>query len=93
MRGAIPTLVVVTLVGCGAAPPERPVRVRAAYDYGCSEDRLTVTNIYGGSFRVVGCGHDRIYDCFYSSASTCVPEAACPMGSGSVGLTSSSAAP
>lgn len=73
-RSMVP-FVFVVLASCGVTPPSAPPRARAAYDYGCPAEQLTVTNISGGTFRVRGCGHDGIYDCFYgSSAVTCVPE-------------------
>jgi hypothetical protein len=68
-------LFVALTTSCGVTPPSSPPRARAAYDYGCGEDKLTVTNISGGTFRVTGCGHDAIYDCIYGSAAvTCMPE-------------------
>jgi hypothetical protein len=37
--------------------------VRAANDFGCSKEQITITNIGGTSYRAEGCGQNVVYDC------------------------------
>jgi TonB family protein len=71
------------LVGC--VTPAGVARTRAANDFDCSEDEVTVNGIGGTSFRAQGCGHSALYDCAGSQLSTgqygggtsnyvCIPE-------------------
>lgn len=50
-------------VGCVTASPSRVVRVRAANDFDCSKDEISIKNIGGTSFRAEGCGQSVVYDC------------------------------
>lgn len=74
-------------VACVPVPPASGIaRVRAANDFGCPKDQVTVTNIGGTSYRAEGCGLSVVYDCTgstvvqisrYSGGTTdfvCIPE-------------------
>ena len=67
---------------CGVTP-QGTAKVRAANDFQCSEDAVTLTNIGGTSYRAQGCGKSAVYTCAVSDAYNgsarnyaCVPESA-----------------
>ena len=57
-------IVVLGLVGCGAASPEQ-LKTRAAYEMSCPEDDLTLTELGDDTTGVTGCGKKQVYvqDC------------------------------
>jgi hypothetical protein len=57
---------------------EDAARARAANDLRCPEDKVTLVEIEGTSYRAKGCGDSAIYDCTQSTWGAeylCVPEA------------------
>jgi hypothetical protein len=51
--------VVVFSIGCG--PNIETLRTRAAYDFRCADDQLTLTPLGTGTYGVDGCGHRATY--------------------------------
>jgi len=78
MRANVLAPVVTALVGCFAPSESGVVAARAAHDFHCSEDDVSVENISGGSWEAKGCGHKATYDCVGSARMdvgyTCAPE-------------------
>ena len=67
------------LTGCISAAST--AKTRAANDFSCPEDQITVASVGGDSYRADGCGKSVVYDCGASDAYkgqttnyTCVPE-------------------
>src|SRR5262245_39805364 len=58
------------LVGCYVTSPEGTARTRAANDFSCTEEQVTMTNVGGLSYRADGCGKRATYTC--ANANTCV---------------------
>ncbi len=71
---AIPVLALASL---GCATMEDTVQTRASNDLKCPEERITVNNIGGTSYRATGCRQEATYNCTQSTlqgAVTCVRE-------------------
>lgn len=73
------SLALLSLAGC--ITPQGTAKVRAANDFGCPEDGISIAEIGGTSYRASGCGKSAVYNCSASDAykgSTsnyaCVPE-------------------
>jgi hypothetical protein len=60
-------MVFATLSG-GCADAEEDVRIRAANDFSCNPDKITIQDIGGDAFRAKGCGNSRVYDCVGSDS-------------------------
>jgi hypothetical protein len=73
-------MLAVSTAGCDAMGDA--ARARAANDFKCSEDKVTLTEIGGTSYRANGCGDSAVYDCAQSSGHAggldatyvCIPE-------------------
>jgi len=55
-------LFAVALGGCAPDAADQ-VRVRAANDFRCNDDKVSVKDIGGEAYRADGCGQSRVYDC------------------------------
>jgi hypothetical protein len=73
-----------SLAGCGV-DAESVAKIRAANDFHCNEDKVSVESVGGTSYRAKGCGETEVYDCNGSAVGTgimgsetteyvCVPE-------------------
>jgi hypothetical protein len=75
-------LVAVAAISLSACiTPQGTAKTRAANDFQCAEDGVTVTNIGGTSYRAEGCGKTAVYNCAASDAQrgtasnyACIPE-------------------
>jgi hypothetical protein len=72
---ALSFLVVATASLPGCLTLSGIVKTRAANDFGCPEDDVTVVRIAGTSYRANGCDESAIYNCYGAS---CIPEAPPP---------------
>jgi hypothetical protein len=82
-QAVVVVLFALSTAGCGDAL-EDAARARAANDLNCPEDKVTLIEIGGTSYRAKGCGDSAVYDCAQSSGHAgsldadyvCVPEGA-----------------
>jgi hypothetical protein len=51
------------LVLLGCVTPDAVARTRAASDFHCKEEHVTITELGGTSYRAEGCDHSAVYDC------------------------------
>jgi hypothetical protein len=79
---ALALAVVVTASLAGCVTPAGIAKTRAASDFGCPEDQVSVAEIGGTSYRAVGCDQAAVYNCSGSDSYkgttnnyTCIPEA------------------
>lgn len=70
------------LTGCFSA--QGTVEARAAYDFNCPEDDVTVTNVSGTTYAASGCGRKALYVCNQDDSMTddiaCVVDGRLPPG-------------
>jgi hypothetical protein len=92
---ALSLTVVATGSLAGCVTPAGIAKTRAASDFGCPEDQVTVAEIGGTSYRAVGCDQAAVYNCSGSDSYkgttnnyTCIPEAppAAPKGAPTPGV-------